>query len=61
MTNFLKAFGVHLAVSFLLIIALWVYSQIHYQAGYKAAYAAWELRDEKRQKQDAFERANRQA
>lgn len=61
MTAFLKVLWKPLTVGGLLLLALWGFSHIRYQAGYQAADSAWQLMDAKRQKEDAEALAARQA
>ncbi|WP_346727952.1 DUF2514 family protein [Enterobacter mori] len=61
MTAFLKVLWKPLTVSGLLLLALWGFSHIRYQAGYQAADLAWQLKDRKRQKENAEALAARQA
>lgn len=61
MISLLKAFWKPLTVGGLILLALWGFSHIRYQAGYQAADLAWQLKDRKRQKEDAEALAARQA
>lgn len=60
MISFLKPFWKPLTVGGLILLALWVFSNICYQAGYQAADLAWQLKDRKRQKEDAEALVTRQ-
>ncbi len=61
MIALLKTFWKPLTFGGLLLLAIWGFSHIRYQAGYQAADLAWQLKDRKRQKEDAEALAARQA
>lgn len=56
-----KAIWKPLTIGGLFLLVLWGFSHVRYQAGYKAADSAWQLKDEKRQKADALALAGKQA
>lgn len=61
MISLVKPFWKPLTAGGLMLLALWGFSHIRYQAGYQAADLAWQLKDRKRQKEDAEALATRQA
>lgn len=44
-----------------LFLALWLFSSMRFEAGYQAADSAWQLKDERRKRNDAAELASREA
>jgi hypothetical protein len=56
----IKCFWKPLTAGGLILLALWGFSHIRYQAGFNAADSAWQLKEEKRQKNDALALASKQ-
>ncbi|NIF31678.1 DUF2514 family protein [Enterobacter sp. Cy-643] len=61
MLTIIRAIWKPLSAGGLILLALWTFSHIRYQAGYDAADSAWKLKDEKRQTADALALASAQA
>ncbi|MGK0743557.1 DUF2514 family protein [Yokenella regensburgei] len=61
MMTMLKLLWKPLTAGGLLLLALWGFSHMRYEAGYQAADSAWSLKDEERKKNDALALASRES